>query len=251
MAPPPQPYYKEKTMNPSAVLPLEGKGCWSVLLTLTAAVGALASFLTFLAGLGALSFMTKPFDFGFQMAFVLAAMTMCALDVPQLKEKGWATAMRDFAWRHTFFMTTFTGRGLSYMVMGTWACLGLWDEGTNIIMMAFGAGTASWLLLFGWSAYRKGSILTRRLEKIRESMNRRGDSSDNYFRIAGDGENRLPLTREQWRALFEQHDGRPHYDIEIDFMVSAISMKPFYTTDIDKDEFDEWLGASSSVPFWV
>lgn len=251
MAPPAQPYYKERTMNPSAVLPMEGKGCWSILLMLTAAIAGLASFVSFLAGLGALSFMTKPFDFGMQLAFVLLAMCMAALDVPQLQQKGWATAMRDFCWRHVFFLTTFTGRGLAYMVCGTWSWLALWDEGTNIIMMAIAAGTTSWLLVFGWSAYRKGQILTRRLAKIRDSMNRRGDTSDNYFRIGADGEERLPLTREQWRAVFEQHDGRPHYDIEIDYMVAALSMKPFSTTEIEKVEFDEWLGASSLVPFWV
>lgn len=136
------------------------------------------------------------------------------------------------------------------MLLATWSWLALWDEGGNVIQFAAAAGCTVFLLVFGWIAYRKGQVLTRRLEKVRESMLRRGESSDNYFRIGAE-EERLPLSKEQWRALFEQHDGRPHVDVEMDYMIGALSMKPFNTTEIDKLEFDEWLSSPALTMYLV
>lgn len=245
-----QPYYKPPMANPSQILPTEPKGCWNFFLTCAAGTACIASLLGFFGSLGSLSFMVKPFDFGFELGFVMLSFSMAALDIPYFAQKEWAMKLRDFCWRYAYIITTCTGRGYSYMLLATWSWLALWDEGGNIIQMAAACGCSVILFLFGWIAYRKGQALTRRLEKVRESMLRRGESSDNYFRI-GMEEERLPLTKEQWRALFEQHDGRPHVDVEMDYMMGALSMKPFCNTEIEKGEFDDWLGAPSVTPYVV
>lgn len=239
--------YKTAGPNPSQVLATEPKGTWEFAFMCGAGLAFGSAMLGFLGSFCHISFMVRPFDFGFEVSFVVLSGFMLALDVPQFKESPTAANVSDWTWRYALFLTTFTGRGIWYMLLGTMVWLSLWDQGGNFIQFIVAAGSAGYLLGLGWYAFRKGFILTRRLNRVRESMVRRCETSDNYY--PNQVGHPPPLNKEQWRAIFEQHDGRPHSDIEMDYMIGALSMKPFNTTEIEKDEFDEWLESPWTMYF--
>lgn len=184
------------------------------------------------------SFISAPWTFLDLTVYLVFSFMMLVLDLPMEYEY-----VQIFADKYANFSTRFTGRGLWYMFLGTVTWIFLSCEPIYKFQILLGGIVTTYLTIIGFLALLQGLSLTRRLNKIRESIQRRGETAANYF-VPNDPK---PMSKEIFRAVFEQHDCAHHTDVEINFMLNAISRRFDSKDTITSDEFDEWLGSPSTM----
>jgi len=136
------------------------------------------------------------------------------------------------------------------MFLGSMAWVTNYNESGMPAQTFMGIATGAYLTGLGLYTFNKGCALTNRLNKVRENMQRLGDTSEAHFVPRKSGGTK-PMTVEHFRALFEQHDPRPHSDYEMDYMLNAISQKPFHDSLLAIEEVDTWLASSSKFMYLV
>lgn len=180
-------------------------------------------------------FAWEPFPLIASCFLLYYSLLMMLLDFPLPKPPEALVDVRDHVYKRMLFLTRFMGRGIWYIFLATEVFMSLWRPNINWIM---GGVCCTYLLVLGAATLIKGSLISYRLQMVREAILCSGRESDHYI-----APNQKALSKEHFKSMVLSVTAQDHVfsNDEVDYVLNALSFTSENDGQVTREEFAYWL----------
>lgn len=151
----------------------------------------------------------------------------------------WVAYFKAGIYSFALFLTRFTGRGFWYLYLGTQTWVALYDDSINPF---FGVIFTAYLVVLGIAAMVKGVQLSRRLEKVKISLNNSRVSPVSFVsphaHASRDGVSVVHF--DDFKRMVNKTEEK-FTDEELVYVMNALSFMAEHDNNLSLPELEEWL----------